>query len=62
MLDVGEGQVVSFIEDVSERKRAEATLQGQLLELQRWHGVTLGRERRIQELKSEVNQLLGPIR
>jgi len=58
LLDVGEGQTVSFIQDITERKRAEATLQGQLLELRRWHAVTLGRERRIQELKSEVNQML----
>ncbi|HOW70901.1 MAG TPA: PAS domain-containing protein [Phycisphaerae bacterium] len=51
--------VQGAFQDITDRKRTEGRLQAQLLELQRWHGVTLGRERRIQELKDEVNALLG---
>jgi transcriptional regulator with PAS, ATPase and Fis domain len=52
------GRVWSF-RDVSERKLNEEKLKDQVLELQRWQKVTLGREGRIQELKQEVNQLLA---
>jgi PAS domain S-box-containing protein len=45
--------------DTTERKQAEAKLAEQLDELRRWHGVTLGREERILDLKHEVNELLG---
>ena len=34
-------------------------LNEQLDELRRWHAVTLGRERRILELKDEINHLLA---
>ncbi len=46
------------IEDITERKRAESLLSGQLDELQRWHDATLGRETRVLDLKREVNELL----
>lgn len=49
--------LVSF-QDITERKQAEKKLNDQLQELRRWHAVTLGREKRILELKSEVNKLL----
>jgi len=42
-----------------ERKRADAEIQKQLHELQRWHEATLGREERVLELKREVNELLA---
>ncbi|MEN6559945.1 MAG: PAS domain S-box protein [Acidobacteriota bacterium] len=41
-----------------ERRRAEARLAEQLDELRRWQTVTLGRERRVLDLKREVNELL----
>lgn len=44
--------------DTTELKQAELELAEQLGELRRWHGVTLGRERRIADLKREVNALL----
>ena len=50
--------LIGTIQDISERKRAENLLNSQLVELRRWHAVTLGREKRILELKEEVNQLL----
>jgi len=49
---------IAIILDITERKRAEEKLKEQLEELQRWHSVTMGREERVQELKSEVNELL----
>ncbi len=48
-----------FARDISERKQAEYKLANQVEELRRWHAVTLGRERRVLELKSEVNALLA---
>ncbi len=44
--------------DISDRVRAEQKLKQKLIELERWQGVTLGRESRVQELKQEVNNLL----
>ena len=48
---------LSVATDITERKRAEAALSLQLDELRRWHAATLGREKRIAELKREVNEL-----
>jgi PAS domain S-box-containing protein len=50
--------VICIMRDVTERKRAEQQIRGQLEELQRWRAVTLGREDRVIALKSEVNALL----
>lgn len=47
-----------ILRDISERIQAEEKLQNQISELQRWHEVTLGREKRILELKDEVNSCL----
>jgi len=44
--------------DIIERMGTEEKIKQQLDELQRWHGVTLDREDRVLELKSEVNELL----
>jgi len=51
--------MVGVWSDISDRKRADEELHDQLHELQRWHEVILGREERILELKSEVNELLA---
>jgi len=51
-------QFCVVFEDITERQKAETAIRQQLDELQRWHEATLGRERRIQELKREINHLL----
>lgn len=59
-----QGQLIGIIgisHDISERKRAEQQIQEQLVELRRWHSVTLGREERVVELKREVNELLAQL-
>ena len=43
---------------ITERKRAEQQIGKQMAELQRWYDLTLDRETRSLELKSEVNELL----
>jgi PAS domain S-box-containing protein len=55
----GRQLLYSIVHDVTERKRAEVQVQEQIVELQRWHEATLGRETRILELKREVNRLLA---
>jgi|GEM_PF-2355357 len=45
--------------DITELKRAEEKILRQLEELRRWQEVTLGREDRVRQLKTEVNQLLS---
>ena len=55
----GEKLFAAIISDITERKSAEAKLNEQLEELQRWYKITLGREERILELKKEVNSLLS---
>ena len=47
------------VQDVTEHQRLEQRLRERLDELLLWHQVTLGREDRIRELKSEVNTLLA---
>lgn len=53
--------VICITRDVTERKRTEAQIRGQLDELQRWRAVTLGREDRVLSLKGEVNALLEEV-
>jgi PAS domain S-box-containing protein len=53
------GYVNLYGRDITERKQAESQLQERLNELQRWYNVSLGREKRILDLKREVNGLLG---
>lgn len=50
---------ITIVQDITQRKLAEAAIQAQLEELRRWNQVTLGRETRILELKQEVNTLLA---
>lgn len=47
-----------ILRDITDRKQAEEKLSEQINELRRWHHVTLGREKRILELKTEINHLL----
>lgn len=51
--------LVGTLEDITARKLAETALSERVDELHRWHEATLGREKRILELKVEVNQLLA---
>jgi PAS domain S-box-containing protein len=54
----GKPVMAGSIHDISERKRIESELAGQLDELRRWHDATSGREKRILKLKHELNELL----
>lgn len=59
-----EGNIIGIAgttRDIDARKKAEIKVKEQVDELQRWNAVTLGREKRIIELKQEVNQLLGQL-
>ncbi len=53
------GQFAVLVIDVTAQKEAEQMRGKQLAELRRWHDVTLGREKRVMELKREVNQVLA---
>ena len=58
------GRVVELFgiaQDITLRKQTDEEIRTQLDELRRWHEVTLGREDRILELKSEVNTLLAKL-
>ncbi len=59
MIDGEVRGVFGISRDVTLRKRAELALREQLNELTRWQKVVLGREERIQALKSEINELLA---
>ena len=58
MLPGQDEQIVAFVQDITERKRAEAERLQKLDELQRFHELTVDRELRMIELKKEVNALL----
>lgn len=47
-----------IITDITDRKLAEQKIEEQLQELRRWQAVMVGREKRVIELKHEVNELL----
>jgi PAS domain S-box-containing protein len=49
---------VHLVTDITERKKTEEELKAKLKELQTFHKVTVGRELKMIELKSEVNDLL----
>ena len=51
------GGVILFTQWITERKETLEQVQRQLTELQRWHRLTLEREQRILQLKTEVNAL-----
>jgi PAS domain S-box-containing protein len=49
---------IAIVQDITQRKVSEEKLSEQLDELRRWHDATLGREKRIIDLKKEINELL----
>lgn len=51
--------LVGIAHDITPRKQAEEKIREQLDELLRWQTMMLNREDRVQELKAEVNELLG---
>jgi PAS domain S-box-containing protein len=51
-------QTFTTFEDITVLKQNEMVLKEQLEELRRWHNVVIGREKRVLELKQEVNELL----
>ena len=57
----GKSCTAGFFRDITERKRAEAKLKERMEELLSWETVTLRRERRVLELKQEVNDLLAKL-
>ncbi len=57
-----QGRLIGYegtILDITASKLGEEQLHQQLQELRRWQQITLGRESRVRELKSEVNALLA---
>jgi len=56
--DGGVDYLVAFIQDISERKKAEEELQVRINEFETFYRTTLGREERVIELRQEVNELL----
>lgn len=53
-----EGAIILNL-DITDLKKAEKMLSDQLDELRRWNLATLGRENRIRDLKTEINDLLA---
>jgi PAS domain S-box-containing protein len=49
--------IVRISRDVSERKRAEETLRKNIEELEKWQKMTVGREKKMIELKREIKEL-----
>ena len=54
----GQRFLYGFVQDITDRKRAEVKQREQVDELQRWHSLMMGREDRILDLKREINRLL----
>jgi len=48
----------SYVSDITQMKHTQKKADEHLKELEQWHRVTLNREGRVQELKTEVNKLL----
>lgn len=55
----GELRLSAITRDISVRKADQARLAAQLDELRRWYDSMLGREKRIVELKREINEAVG---
>lgn len=53
----GPRRIVGVVQDISELRLADQKIVEQIEELRRWQAVMLDREKRVQELKREVNEL-----
>lgn len=53
----GKRNLIIHMLDITDRIQAEEKVRSQLVELQRWQDVMVGREGRVQEIKREVNEL-----
>lgn len=58
-MEFSDWKVVVVARDVTRKKIMEVNLKERVDELERWYAITFGRESRILELKSEVNDLLA---
>jgi hypothetical protein len=47
-----------FYQDITERKKAEASVQKRMADLEWFNNVSVGRELKMVELKAEINELL----
>lgn len=54
----GKRAILGVITDITERKHAEKEIKERVSELEQWQRLTTGREKRMIELKKEVNNLL----
>lgn len=50
-------QAVSIIRDITERKQIEKELAEKLQEMERFHSLAVGREKRVAKLKMKINKL-----
>jgi PAS domain S-box-containing protein len=57
IMEDGKWCSVGTLRDITDRKKAEGELKKQVVELERFQKVTMGRERRIIELKNEIKEL-----
>jgi PAS domain S-box-containing protein len=53
----GDTALLGIITDISERKKAEDKLQDNIIELEKWQKLTVGREIRMTDLKMEIEEL-----
>ena len=58
----GKSMHIAAIRDISERLKTEQKIAKQMEELQRWYSVTIDREKRVIELKQEVNTLMAKLK
>ena len=57
-INVGNNFYLIFYQDITERKKAEAAVQKKIADLEWFNSVSIGRELKMVELKSEINELL----
>jgi len=60
-IDIGGEFYLSFHQDITERKEAEAAVQKKIADLEWFNNIAVGRELKMVELKKEINQLLKKI-